>query len=106
MFALNGLMVTIFFLLCYHIRYVSVTTIYYIKCCDCAYSDSILGAIFGTLQFFYNHSEVCSFLYSIPLFLYFCQGYKSAVDTSLKRKLCFSMFNFTTIYVKYCITVS
>ena len=30
------------------------------------YSDSILAAVFGTLQFFYNHSEV-SCLYSTTL---------------------------------------
>ena len=65
MFALNGLMVTIFFFLCYHVRYVSMTTVYCINCCGYTYSDSILGAIFGTLQFFYNHSEVSYFLYII-----------------------------------------
>ena len=58
-------MVTIFFLVCYHIRYVPMTTVCCIICCDYTYSDSILGAIFGTLQFFYNHSEVSSFLHNI-----------------------------------------
>lgn len=43
-FALNGMMLMFFFLLCYYV------------------SDSVLGAIFGTLQFFYNHSEVSYFI--------------------------------------------
>jgi len=29
---------------------------------DYNYSDSVFGAVFGTLQFFYNHSEVSYYL--------------------------------------------
>ena len=48
-----------FFLLCYYVRYVTMTIIYFITQLS---SDSVLGAIFGTLQFFYNHSEVSYFI--------------------------------------------
>lgn len=104
-FTLNGVMVMFFFFLCYHVRYVTMTTVCFI----------IVHGVYIVIAFWVQHLVPYNFfiitlrlvLFIIfPILRFFCQGYKGTMDTSIKGKLCFSIFNFTTICINCYIAVS